>query len=279
MKLLVTGRGASGSFKIRGEQLGAAIGADVIPNASNLKGYDLAIIVKRPRADQLERIRQRGVPLVLDIVDAWPQPEGNEWDEKQCHRWLANEIANTRPQALVAATAAMATDCGRFGLPVLHLPHHARPGLQRNPVRASVRTVGYEGGPQYIERWSRVVEPQCRRRGWGFVVNPPSLAALDIVLALRDQTGYAPRHWKSAVKLANAQGSGTPCVLGRESGYTEQLNGTAFWADNETELAAMFDALEPWPARKRFADELYAGTPHLAQIAERYRAWLEALSF
>ena len=40
MKILMTGTGNSGSWRIRGEQLGAAIGADVIPRATEVNGYE-----------------------------------------------------------------------------------------------------------------------------------------------------------------------------------------------------------------------------------------------
>lgn len=277
MRILVTGRANSGSWKIRGEQLGNAIGARVELNANNPKGFDIAIVVKRPRADALARLAQRGVPWVWDTVDAWPQPEGNLWDRERCMNWLRNEVASTKPRAIVAATEAMAKDCAGFGVPVTTVPHHARPGLAMNPVRAQVRTVGYEGGEQYLGPWRDVLERECKRRGWQFVINPRNLADLDIVVAIRAQDGYAPRHWKSNVKMANAQGSGTPCILNRERGYLERCNGNAFLADNETELSIMLDALAPHDVRLRYSRELFAGTPSLDEVAKTYLAWLHTL--
>lgn len=280
MRILVTGRSSSGSWRIRGEQLGAAIGAHVELNANNPKGFDLAIVVKRPRIDVLARLAQRGVPWVWDIVDAYPQPDGNEWGREQCMSWLRAEVANTKPRAIVAATEAMAADCAEFKLPVLTLPHHARPGLARNPIRAVVKTVGYEGGENYLGIWRERLERECAARGWRFVVNPASLADLDIVVAVRAQTGYAPRHWKSNVKAANAQGSGTPCILNRERGYLERTNGTAyFWADSEVEMKQRLDALTPHDVRAAYSRELLSATPRLDVIAQSYLSWLLTLSF
>jgi len=278
VKILITGRGTSGSWKIRGEQLGQAIGATVMANAQSIKVFDAAVVVKRAPLDLVTRIRAAGIPLIWDVVDAWPQPHGNEWDRKRCMAWLAGQIATLKPRAIVAATAHMAMDCAEFGLPVLALAHHARPGLVQNPVREQVATVGYEGAEAYIAGWRHAIEAECRRRGWRFVVNPGSLADVDIVLALRDATGYAPRHWKSNVKLANAQGSGTPFIGCREAGYLEHAIGTAEkWADNPKELSRAFDALTPHAERDRAAGWMRSVAPSLESVARTYRAWLESM--
>ena len=250
MNVLVTGNGTSGSWKIRGQQLGGAIGATVVPRALDVAPYDIAVLVKRLPADLLVRLQQAEVPIVWDVVDAWPQPDGNRWDKDACMGWLRDQIRRIRPVGIVAATLAMAEDCKQFGVPVLALPHHARPGMQRNPIREKVQTIGYEGGEQYINNWRPFIEAECRRRGWRFVVNPESLADLDIVLALRDSVRYAPRQWKSNVKLANAHGTGTPFVGNREAGYLETSCGAEFWADDPIELASAFDSLASHEARR-----------------------------
>lgn len=274
MKVLVTGSGKSGSWQIRGEQLGMAVGATVIPNARDVAAFDLVVCVKRVSPELVDRVRAAGVPLVWDVVDAWPQPAGNEWTEEQCRAWLKARIEQIKPDAIVTATKAMAADCGGF-----FLPHHARPSLERNPIRREVQTVGYEGG-DYLGRWRAMVEAECERRGWVFVVNPARLADVDIVVALRDAAGYAPRHWKSAVKLSNAQGSGTPFIGNREAGYLEQAIGTAEkWADTPEELKAAFDALTPHKERARAAGWMHAAAPTLSAVAQRYATWLAALKF
>lgn len=276
MEILMTGRGVGGSWSIRGIQLGRAMGAVVIPEARDVAPYDLAVMVKRLSPALLQRIRSAELPLIWDVVDAYPQPAGNGWGRKDCMAWLGSFIALMRPSGIVAATQEMARDCERYGVPVLALPHHARPGLRRNPIRAEVRTVGYEGGEQYIERWRPAIEAECARRGWSFVPQPAELADVDIVLALRDSTGYAPRAWKSNVKLANAQGSGTPIVCCNEAGYQETQSGGEQWADTPQELSAAFDALTPQSARLEASSKLLAATPHLQTIAETYASWLRS---
>lgn len=279
MNILMTGRGTSGSWQIRGLQLGKAIGATVTPDALDCAAYDMAVLVKRPVGNLVERLHRAQVPIVWDIVDAWPQPYGNDWNQEACLKWLTDQVRAIRPAAIVAATNAMARDCSRFGLPVLWLPHHSRPGQRTNPVRQVVRTVGYEGGANYLGQWRQKVEAACARRGWNFVVGPDQLADLDIVLALRDSKGYASWAWKSNVKLANAQGSGTPFIGRREDGYLETSCGAEFWADDQMELEIAFDDLTDYEARKAISAQLLRSARSLEETAKVYRTWLCALKF
>lgn len=277
MRILMTGRGTSGSWQIRAVQLGQAIGATVMPNALDVAPYDLAVLVKRPTAELLQRLHRAGVPILWDVVDAWPQPVGNGWGHEQCLKWLAGQVEVIRPTGIVAATKAMALDCERFDVPVLALPHHARPGLRQNPIRQHVKIVGYEGGENYIGSWRPLVEAECLRRGWRFVVNPEELAEVDIVLALRDAIGYAPRAWKSGVKAMNAKGSGTPCILNREAGYLESSTGGEEWADAVDELRTAFDNFTSQENRRIAAAKLSAGTLTLEAAASLYKEWLRSM--
>jgi hypothetical protein len=278
MNVLITGNGKSGSYQIRAAQLGKAIGADVVPNALDVGAYDIVVLVKKARLDIADRARRAGVKVVVDIVDAWPQPEGNKWDRAACLAWLKGYVNSLKPDGIVAATHAMALDCEQFCIPTLYLPHHYRPGIERNPIREEVKVVGYEGAEHYLVRWRAVLEKECARRGWSFVVNPASLAQLDIVVALRDEDGYAPRHWKSGVKMSNAMGSGTPFIGCREAGYMEMAVGnTSKWADNETELKVAFDALTPQAERRRASEWMLAVAPSIEKVAAKYRAWLETV--
>lgn len=277
MNVIVTGRGgSSGSWKIRGEQLGAAIGATVLPGAIDIDPFDVAVVVKRTPGDLVARIHRAGVPLVYDIVDGWPQPEGNDWSREQCMAWLRSKVREVRPTAIVAATQAMAADCEEFGVPVLALPHHARPGLARTPIRP-LKRVGYEGGPQHLGRWRAFLDRECARRGWVFHVNPPSINDLDVVVALRERTGYAPTKWKSAVKMANAQASGTPMICASEAGYRECASGAEVFADAEAEVAAALDLLTPVEERRARADHMAVDSPTLEAAATAYKSWLAGL--
>lgn len=276
MEVLMTGRGGSGSWQVRGIQLGRAMGATVMPGAREFAGYDVGVLVKRPVPGSIHGIHSAGIPLVYDVVDAWPQPTGNEWDREKSIAWLRWMMREVRPSGIVAATYEMLQDCKEFGVPTLLLPHHARPGLRRNPIRDQVRTVGYEGAPHYIARWREHIERECTRRGWRFEMQPAELSDVDILVALRDEVGYAPRNWKSGVKLANAQGSGTPIVCCREAGYRETHSHGEQWADTPEQLSIAFDVLEPLAARRNAAAKLLAATPHLQTIADTYSTWLRS---
>lgn len=282
MNILVTGRGSSGSWAIRGTQLGGAIGATVERNAERAQGFDLAVIVKKIRPEGLMVLRSARVPVVWDIVDAWPQPTGNAWDRTLCMDWLRSEVLRLQPAALVVSTAAMANDCAEFKLPVLVLPHHARPGQLLNPVRDRVQIVAYEGAEQYLGKWRALVERECLPLGWKFLIvdvmhQVSRLCDVDIVLGLRDCKGYAPMHWKSNVKLANAQGSGTPCVMNREQGYLDTAQLGVAWADDPVELKLCFKVLADWRMRRAAANNLHASQPKLEELANRYKVWLQSI--
>lgn len=263
--MVVTGRGSSGSWQIRGIQLGDAIGAKVQINA--VSPGELTILVKRSIG--LRRV-------VWDVVDAWPQPFGNEWDKVKCLRWMDAQIATIRPIGIVAATQQMANDCAWYKVPVLALPHHCRPGIERNPVRKEVKKVGYEGGEHYLGKWLPLLQKECLARGWQFVMSPDRLADLDIVVALRDADGYAPANWKSNVKLANAQGSGTPVICSPEAGYRETASGAERWVESPEDLTHAFDSLTSYDHRADAAGKLYDSRITLEQVAEVYRSWLRS---
>ena len=222
MKLLFTGKGGAGSWTVRGEQLGGALGAVVKPNATqrDIAAADLVVVVKRTPEPLLAALRAAGRPWVLDVVDFYPQPQAAVWPRADAIAWVRRRIAELAPTAVIWPNERMAEDCGAEKWPGAVLYHHHRPGIRRNPIREQVRTVGYEGAPAYLAEWRPILEEECTRRGWRFVVNPEQLADLDIVVAFRGGVwdGYAPAHWKSNVKLANAHGSGTPTVSKRWPG-------------------------------------------------------------
>lgn len=186
-----------------------------------------------------------------DIVDAYPQPQVSGWSREQCVDWFNSCAARYKPDGIIFPTQRMADDCAT-DLPHTTIYHHYRPGIKLNPIRERVRTVGYEGGSHYLGQWRNEIERQCRLRGWEFVVNPQNLADVDIVLAFRCEAwnGYAQRHWKSNVKLANAHGSGTPFIGHRECGYIETASGLECWADSDQELECAFDLLSDYEQRK-----------------------------
>lgn len=275
MKVLVTGRGGvAGSWIVRGEQLGAQMGATVRPLAESADGFDITVVVKRTPPQVMQAVQGRR--WVWDIVDAYPQPESYGWDRSEAIDWVRRRVRDLKPTAMIWPTARMRQDCD-IDLPGLVLPHHYRPRLPVNPIRDRVQAVGYEGAPAYLGHWRVALEDECARRGWRFVVNPASLADLDIVVAVRDRGGYVSRHWKSNVKLANAHGSGTPFVGQQECGYLETASGAEYWAEDRESLARSFDWLTDQGAREQVADRFLHRAYPVQRAADELKAFLHAL--
>lgn len=279
MHIVVTGNGKAGSWRIRGEQLGAAMGIEVCPNAGkrDIADADLVIVVKRTPDATIRHLRDLGKPWVFDCVDLWPQPYGNDWGRTDAIGWLRGTLDYLKPTGMVFPTRTMAFEAQFMG-PQLYLPHHARPGLEPQPVRQDVRAVVYEGQESYLGKWRGIVEFECAQRGWRFLVNPADIRDGDIGLALRDQTGWPATAWKSNVKLANMQAAGLPAVCSPERGYMETANGTESWVSSEADLTEAFDRLSSYEVRKKIQEEQIECAPRLETLAKVYAAWLKGFS-
>jgi hypothetical protein len=273
VKILFTGRGTSGSWRIRGCQIAAALASEAIPNAINAE-CDVAVLVKRVEDRTIRALRASGAKLVWDVVDAWPQPAGNEWDERQAIAWLHSEINRIKPDAVIAATDRMRDEFRRLGIPVLWLRHHHRPQIRRNPIRERITVVGYEGSPSYIVKWRDSIKAECERIGASFVVNPDTLSDCDVILALRDAKGYAPRNWKSGVKLENAHASGTPFIGSREAGYLEIATGCEYWADTQSQLRIALGWLADVTTREQICDRFVQAAYPVERAAADLHAFL-----
>lgn len=275
MRVTFTGNGTAGSWKIRGEQIAAALNVPAIPRIQHFQG-ELLVVVKRV-PDNLSAIL-RGRPWVWDVVDAYPQPLSSEWTEREAKRWLKDTINRLSPTAIIWPNRQMMQDA-EFDGPQTVIYHHARPGGAINPVRERVSVVGYEGSRRYIEQWAPHIDAECRKRNWRFVINPGSLSDCDIVLALRGEpfSGYVPKHWKSNVKLANAHATGTPFVGALESGYIETASGAEYWAETPGQLRMAFDWLTDQSAREQVSDRFRQKTITLEKAAAEYGAFLYGL--
>jgi len=275
MQLLFTGRGTSGSWQVRGEQLGEACGATVkqAATASDCKAVDIVVAVKRVNDDLLQSLRKSGRPWVFDAVDFYPQPRSYTWSRAEAVEWVRGQLKHLSPAAVIWPNQRMREDCDT-GLPGLMLPHHHRPSIKLNPIRPKVHTVGYEGAAPYLGRWREAIESECARRGWTFTLNPSNLADLDIVLAVRDDLGYVSSHWKSAVKLANAHGSGTPFIGQREMGYLETASGAEYWAEDRKDLSVCFDWLESQETREMVHDRFVQCAYPVERAAANLTAFL-----
>lgn len=256
--VLFTGKGGkSGSWAIRGCQLGE-IGT-VIPHCTDPKGFDVALVVKRTPQPVIQALRYYNVPWVWDVVDCYPQPHANLWTKAEAINWIHTQIIRAQPDGIIWPNRKMMEDMD-VNIPQTVLYHHHRPGIKPNPIRPDVKIVGYEGG-DYLGIYRRTLERECDKRGWRFTVTPEHLADVDIVVALRDPTGYVPFSWKSNVKLANAHGSGTPFIGNPENGYIETQTGAEYWAEDPSQIGRCFDWLSDQGTRElvstRFRDAAY----------------------
>lgn len=279
MRLLITGRGTSGSWRIRGEQLGKALGALIQPQATVLNGADVVIHVKRGPFTLRSLCASKNVPFVWDVVDAWPQPSGNYWSREQALSWLQQELVFIRPTAVIAATQQMASDVQTFGIPCVCIPHHARASQPKNPIREKLRIIGYQGSSSYISSWRLGIESICAELGFRFLSSVETLADVDVILALRDCSGYPARYWKSNVKLANAQVTGTPFVGVMEAGYLENSSGAEFYVSDISELHKTLIMLKPQEIRQSISKTLleYSSAVSIETISNQYREFLESI--
>jgi hypothetical protein len=265
MRIVITGNGKSGSWKVRGEQLGRAIGADVIPNAmaKDLEGYDVCICVKRPTSAALNFGNS-----VFDVVDCWPQPmqRGNYFE------YVKEKMRGFK--YTIAATQKMEDDV----LASWSLRHHYRPSIEENQIRKDVRVIGYEGAPHYITEWLPFILRECKSRGWKFDINPANIASCDAMIGVRggQWRNYASDHWKSGVKFSNAIGSLTPFIALPECGYLEY--GVRFErVDLFTDLAKSFDRIADHDYRLSLANEYKNKKTHysIEAVAAEYLEWLK----
>lgn len=265
-QVLVTGKGTSGSWQIRGVQLGGAIGATVKANATleDMKRHDVVILVKRAGPVLAESLRRCGRIVVWDAVDAWRQQPYDQSSRDELCAWAWAFARSIGAEAIIGATRRMASDLGS----PYYVPHH---GWDRGvgPLADRIHRVGYEGSPRYISSLLPSIRAACKAIGATFEVNPPDFHGLDVVLAMRgaEWTNYASRHWKSGVKLSNAQMAGLPFVAERECGYTERACGGERWIESARELTEALRSLQPKEQRARMRRNALDGRPRLEACA------------
>lgn len=276
MRLLVTGSGRSGSWQVRGEQLGRAIGARVVARATEaeIRRADVVVLVKRAPVEMLAALA-RHPRVVWDVVDAWPQPRGVRLSEADAKAWLAGELRRVAPVAVVWPTQRMQADAGWQG-PQTVVRHHGWNRYRPREIDGPIRVVGYEGAAHYLGRWHEALARACAARGWQFQVNGDMQQA-DIGVALRDGACYAATHWKSNCKLANLQRLGIPAICSMESGYLETASGAETWITRRSQIDPALDALSDPDTREQRAQAMRACDIPLEVVAADYRRWLDAL--
>lgn len=275
MNILIVGSG-KGSWAMRGEQLGTAIGARVrvTPSADDWGWANLVVLVKRAVfGAHVADAHRYGLPITWDALDFWQQPGQNGLDAVAARGLLASILARVRPALVIGATEAMARDAAG-----VCLPHHAWSGLAPTPTRQAVQAVGYEGNPTYLGCWHGLLQRACAARGWQFVVNPPHLGAVDLLVALRDGCwdGWMCREWKSGVKVVNAIAAGRP-LISQDCAAVRELQPAGSIIASPDDLDGALDAWAGRLARQAVVDASIARVDALSleSVAHRYRSLLE----
>lgn len=274
MNLLMIGSG-KGSWSMRGQQLGAALGARVTstPTDADWRWADRVVLVKNHGAKFAAEAHRVGVPIVWDVLDFWSQPRDNQADATRAVALFHAQARVIKPALVVCATEAMAQACGG-----VYLPHHSWAGLAPTAARADVKVVAYEGNPLYLGGWAQRITEACKRRGWTFAINPPDLSQADLLVALRDGIwdGWICRQWKSGVKVVNAIAAGRP-IITQETAAFRELNPVGCAIDSPAELERRLDLMAVRDVRQLAADQPLARTLTLHQVAARYRLMLQTV--
>lgn len=272
MHILLVGADGRGSFEMRGRQLGHAIGARVTnrPSVRDFSWADVIVLVKRAAVVWGAQAKRARVPILWDVVDFWEQPEDNQKPIAELTTQVLSIAQRIGVTTLIGATEAMARDIGG-----VCLPHQCRTGLipaapRLDPNREII--VAYEGRPKYLGPWRKQLEQACADLGYEFVINPPDLRDIDVVVALRGGhwDGEVCRRWKSGVKFANALVAGRPVLTQACAGF-DDVKPLGIAITDVGELRAALQALED---RRRAAYDLglsRADEFRLPTIARRYR--------
>lgn len=278
MKVLVTGKGSAGSWKIRGEQLGGAIGATVVPKCqpSDCEKAVVIVAVKRLNAPFFNAIQQSRKPWVWDLVDFYPQPFCTQWNKNEAIKWVQKQIDHYKPDGVVWPNQKMRDDCD-IGTPGVVVYHHHRQNIGINPIREQIKRVGYEGEPSFLGEWMDVLISECNARQWDLMLNPPKTTDLDVIFAFRGDhvNGYAQRNWKSNIKLSNAQGSGTPFVGAPEASYIETNTGGVCFVDGKSALNKALNSIVLRETRQEMSRTLLDGAYSVDDAARDLREFVE----
>jgi hypothetical protein len=233
------------------------------------------VLVKRAGLQWCRHVRAAGKPIVWDALDFWSQPAQNAMSEAQAVQLLHQQIAQIQPALVIGATVAMATACDGF-----YLPHQAWPTLAPTPARARIQTVGYDGNVLYLGRWRGILDAACLQRDWTFVINPPDLAQVDLLVAFRDAQwdGWICREWKSGVKLVNAIAAGRP-ILMQASAAAREIKPAGTVVETAADLHEALDFWRDEPRRAAVVEQSTrrASAYAIAELAASYRQALTSL--
>jgi hypothetical protein len=276
MNVLIVGvPNAKGSWIMRGQQLGSAMGARVTtqPVDADWQWADVIVLVKRAYLAWATQAQVTGCPIIWDALDCWRQPAENHVTPDGALAIIRRMQAAIRPTLTIAATQAMADAIGG-----VYLPHHSWQGLTPSAPRSAVKVVAYEGNEAYLGDWRHRLLKACEARGWSFVINPPDLRQTDILVAVRDgqYDGWICREWKSGVKLVNAMAAGRP-VLSQPSAAFRELQPVGVTTDAVQGWVSALDELSDPSVRERALHQPHTQDFVLEHVAAYYQTLLQSV--
>lgn len=281
MKITFVGHESKGTWVIRAKQIAPYINAKLDANFTN-DNCDIIILIKKPEQKILEKIIKSNIPIIWDIQDCWPQTLNKNLGNaprEEFLKYFEDLLGNIRPNVVLATSTQMKKDIENFGYESVIINHHHRKSISINPLREKLQVVGIEGSPFQIGTWEKKLNRICNSLNLKFRANlntaVDKLAKFDVVINIRDNTGYAARYWKSNIKLANAHGSGTPAVCSREQSYLDNATGYEKWADTVDEIVAAIDELRPYEIRKEIHENFLKNKISLDDIGKEYQKMIE----
>jgi hypothetical protein len=169
----------------------------------------------------LKVCRDEGKPIILDVVDLWPQSTRSiqQLNRKESHEVVLKLISEVEPNGIIFPNFAMWCEFREYfpAIPSTFIYHHYRPELDRDPIRflpdKPIR-VAYEGG-DYLGEWEEIIRKSCAAFGLRFDINPENLTDCDVIVSARGNAfkTFLNTNYKSNVKATNAIGACRPFLV------------------------------------------------------------------
>lgn len=258
-----------GTYEMRGRQIATLRPEWTTQWEDGCYPVDVFVMVKKidPRATIAKRI-------VYDVIDPWGQKDGRDDGAKIPNddaareyfkrRWRWRQFINVNGYIFTNRVMRKHMEPLTEGAKTITIYHHYQPGIALNPVREQALYVGYQGKAIFLAEWADKLDAICKRLGMTFVVNPKSLARVDIAVAVRGgiYANFFSHKYKSNIKLANCYGSGTPCVVWPEASYLETACPEVRFFETERELEDRLAELRDYKLRCRIHEAFLNAAPN-----------------
>lgn len=274
-----------GSFAMRGVQIAAMRDGWSAEWEAGCRPADAFVMVKKP--DPRGRTARL---LVWDVVDPWPQKEGNNAGARitsvgEARAWFMNHLdrlcrmVGRRPDLFIFPNAAMWKDLRRIARRPSHvIYHHYDPSYQINVIRPQAKVLGYTGNKHFLGEWAEILPRVAEKFGMEFRCSgDPSKADIVVLVRGGEHRNFLTTRYKSNVKLANCYGTGTPCVAWPEKSYMETACEEVRFFETVEQLEEAIEDLMPYRARQRAKEAFLEEAPRysIEAVVRKYEWLLE----